>query len=120
VSNCGTSCELHIGFVFSSTNTGTTWTAPTELAGPMSPTWLALAGGRMFGDYISTAHVNGKAFPAIIVANAPSGGLFDEAMYTTGTGLFGLGVGTLSSAGDQPVPNAASDHPPSWRRPRTK
>jgi hypothetical protein len=59
-----------------------------------------------------TSYVNGKAFPAIIVANAPSGSVFDEAAYTTAAGLFEQGVGTLSSAGDQPVPNAHSDHQP--------
>jgi hypothetical protein len=111
VSNCGSSCQLHIGFV-SSNDAGRTWTAPIELAGPMTPTWLASTNqGRMFGDYISTSYVNGMAFPAIIVANAPSGNVFDEAAYTTATGLFQTGAGTLSAAGDQPVPNAASDHP---------
>jgi hypothetical protein len=55
--------------------------------------------------------MNGKAFPAIIVANAPAMGLFDEAAYTTAVGLFEQG-GALSSAADQPVPNAHSDHPP--------
>jgi hypothetical protein len=111
VSNCGSSCELHIGFI-SSINTGRAWTVPTELVGAMNPTWLAsTTQGRMFGDYISTSYVNGKAFPALIVARAPTGNIFDEAAYTTAAGL-AAGAGTLSSAGDQPVPNAVSDHPP--------
>ena len=81
--------------------------------GAMGPSWLANTNqGRMFGDYISTSFVNGRAFPAIIVANTPSGDIFDEAAYTTAAGLFQEGAGILSSTGDQPVPNAASDHPP--------
>ena len=112
VSNCGSTCKLHIGFV-SSTDGGSTWSSPTELAGPMTPTWLANTNqGRMFGDYISTSFVNGKAFPAIIVANAPSGSVFDEAAYTVVGGLAQTAPGTASAANDQPVPNAASDHPP--------
>jgi hypothetical protein len=111
VANCGNSCQLHIGFV-SSNDTGQTWTAPIDLDGSMSPTWLANTNqGRMFGDYISTSFSNGKAFPALIVANAPTT-LFDEAAYTTAAGLLATGPGTLSSAGDEPVANAASDHPP--------
>src|SRR5581483_5087084 len=94
VSNCGSTCKLHIGFV-SSTDGGSTWSSPTELAGPMTPTWLANTNqGRMFGDYISTSFVNGKAFPAIIVANAPSGSVFDEAAYTVVGGVAQTAPGT--------------------------
>jgi hypothetical protein len=112
VANCGSNCQLRIGFV-SSNDTGKTWSTPSDLDGAMNSTWLANTNqGRMFGDYISTSFVNGKAFPAMIVANAPVGSLFDEAAYTTAAGLFQTTPGTLSAAGDQPVPNAASDHPP--------
>jgi hypothetical protein len=42
----------------------------------------------MVGDYISTSLRNGaNAYPIIAVANAPSGGLFDEAMYVPTNGL---------------------------------
>jgi hypothetical protein len=110
VSNCGSTCELHIGFV-SSTDTGSTWSAPIDLAGPMQPTWLASTNqGRMFGDYISGSFVNGKVFPTLIVANAPTG-QFDEAAYTTTSGLLELGPGTLSAANDEPVAGAVADRP---------
>ena len=80
-------CQLGAGFV-SSTNGGTSWSAPTQLAGPMSLSWIAsTSGGPMIGDYISTSFSAGRAFPVIAVANAPSGGLFDEAMYTVAGGV---------------------------------
>jgi hypothetical protein len=112
VANCSSStCQLDIGFI-SSTDTGTTWSAPTQLAGPMTLSWLpSTTLGRMVGDYISTSFANGKAFPALIVAKAPNS-QFDEAEYTTANGLFSLEPGTASAAGDAPVPGAASDHPP--------
>jgi len=85
-------CQLDVGFI-SSANGGTSWSAATQLAGPMTLSWLAnTSQGRMVGDYISTSIRPGaRAFPVIAVANAPSGGLFDEAMYvpTGGLGIAG-------------------------------
>ena len=94
-------CQLDVGFV-SSTNGGATWSAPTQLAGPMSLSWLAATGGGpMVGDYISTSFTaDGLAHPVIEVANAPSGAIFDEATYTTAAGLAAVGgSATASSAG---------------------
>ena len=113
VSNCtAATCQLDIGFV-SSPNGGTTWSAPTQLTGPMTLSWLAnTSQGVMVGDYMSTSIAGGTAHPALIVANAPSSGVFDEAMYAPASGLTHLpGTATASSAGEQPVPNATSDHP---------
>ncbi len=91
-------CQLDVGFV-SSTNGGANWSAPTQLAGPMSLSWLANAGGRMVGDYISTSFSSdGKAYPVIAVANAPSGDLFDEAMYTSASGLAAVGGSAVASS----------------------
>ena len=42
-----------------------------------------LQNGPMLADYLSSSYVNGKAFGVFMVAKAPSGGLFDEAAYTT-------------------------------------
>jgi hypothetical protein len=110
VSNCGSNCQLDVGFV-SSSDGGSTWSSPIELAGPMLPTWLAnTKNGRMYGDYISTSYVGGNALPVIVVANAPTGGVFDEAVYTPSGSL--AVHGSLSSAADRPVPNAASDEQP--------
>jgi hypothetical protein len=89
VRNCtAATCQLKVGFV-SSTNGGTTWTAPTDVAGPMTLSWLApTTQGPMVGDYISTSFgSDGKAHAAFAVANTPSGSVRDEAIYTTSTGL---------------------------------
>jgi BNR repeat-like domain len=88
VSNCTTAtCQLNVGYATSG-NGGATWTANTQLAGPMSLTWLPnTTQGFMVGDYISTSFSSAPAFPAFAVANAPSGGLLDEATYTVRGGL---------------------------------
>ena len=76
-------CQLDVGYVFSH-NGGSTWSAPTQLTGPMTLSWLAATNqGRMVGDYISSSFVNGGVKPVFAVASAPFGGLFNEAMFTT-------------------------------------
>ena len=117
VSDCGSSCDLYVGFV-SSQDGGQTWSAPVVLAGPMQLTWLAqtgdtVAAGYMVGDYFSTSYVNGNPYAVFTVANANSGTTFDEAMYTTAQPMVPP-AGTLrfSSKGEKPVPHAKSDHPP--------
>jgi len=47
----------------------------------------ATSQGRMFGDYISTSILGGKAFPVISVAKPASGGVFHQAMYVPTGGL---------------------------------
>jgi hypothetical protein len=86
--NCAAStCALYVGFI-SSTDGGNTWSNPTPLAGPMSVTWLpSTQDGLMVADYIATSFVNGKAFGFFAVAKATSGSTFDEAIYTTKTGM---------------------------------
>jgi hypothetical protein len=81
-------CQLDVGFI-SSTNGGASWSAATQLAGPMTLSWLAnTSQGRMVGDYISTSIRNGaNAFPVIAVAVAPSGSTLNEAMYVPTGGL---------------------------------
>jgi len=98
---CSSTCQLSVGFV-SSTDGGATWSAKTTLTStPMDLTWLAnTTQGRMVGDYISTTFANGNAFPVFAVATAPSGSLFNEAMFTVSAGL------TITS-GTRP---ATSDH----------
>jgi hypothetical protein len=76
-------CQLDVGFIQSSDG-GANWSAPEQLAGPMSLSWLANTSlGSMVGDYVSTSFVNGDPQPFFAVAKPPSGGLFDEAIYTT-------------------------------------
>jgi hypothetical protein len=80
-------CQLNVGFI-SSTNGGSTWSAPVQIAGPMTLSWLPnTSQGRMFGDYISTSILaGGNAYPVIPVASAPVG-LFNVAMVVPTGGL---------------------------------
>ena len=115
VSACGYSCSMYAG-VIQSANAGKTWTPAQTLAGPMDVEhWLPNTfSGYMVADYISVGYANGKAFPVYAVALAKNGNLFQQAIYTTATGLVEAGpeVEQLSSEGDLPVPNAHSDHGP--------
>jgi hypothetical protein len=102
VSNCSQStCRLDVGTI-SSTSGGATWGTFTMVAGPMTVTWLAsTTQGFMVGDYISTSfNATGSAHAAFAVANAPSGGVFDEATYTTSTGIVsgGANAGQVDTA----------------------
>ena len=107
--NCTTAtCQLNVGFS-TSADGGATWTSNTQIAGPMSLTWLPnTTQGRMVGDYISTSFVGGPAFPAFAVASAPTLGGSDcftatpncnEAIFTVSGGL-SVG-GSTNPASDQ-------------------
>ena len=116
VANCSTSsCKLGVGFV-SSTDAGKTWTAAKKLAGGMNVLWLPNTTlGYMVGDYISTSYLNGKAFGVFAKAVKPVNSRFNEAMFTPAMGLAEIEEGNgpyFSSAGEQPLPNAKSDHGP--------
>jgi hypothetical protein len=102
-------CQLNVGYI-SSVNGGGAWSAPTQLAGPMTLSWLPnTTQGRMVGDYISTSYVGGTARPVFTLASAPSGSTFFQYMFTPSTGLFS-GAMVETAGTDQPVPGAASDH----------
>jgi hypothetical protein len=115
VSNCtATTCQLYVGFIQSSTG-GAKWSAPQTLAGPMHMSWLPNTfSGPMVADYISVGFGGGKAFPVFAAANAKSGSLFSEAIYTTTNGQEAAipEQEYLTAEGDLPVPNAHSDHGP--------
>src|ERR1700674_5582467 len=114
VSKCGNNCSMSVGFIQSST-AGSTWTAAETLAGPMQLTWLpSTFSGTMVADYISVGFAGGKAFPVFAAAQAKSGSLFHEAIYTTTSGQAASTseLEQMSAAGDVPVPNAHSDHGP--------
>jgi hypothetical protein len=94
-------CQLAVGYI-SSANGGSSWSASTQLAGPMTMSWIAnTSQGRMVGDYISTSFgSDGLAHPAIVVANAPTAGgsdcatatpNCDEALYSPTSGLAAAG-----------------------------
>ena len=104
-------CQLDAGFI-SSVNGGTSWSAPTQLAGPMSLSWLPnTSEGLMFGDYIATTIVaGGNAYPVLPVAKAPSGTTFHQAMYVP--------AGGLAVTGGARAASAAHSHPVTQRAPR--
>jgi hypothetical protein len=61
-------CQLSVGFV-SSTDGGSTWTDPLQLAGPFNNTWLPQRGDGYFaGDYFGVSFVHGRAVPVFTVA----------------------------------------------------
>ncbi len=106
-------CEIHVGFT-TSANGGKTWTAGKDLgAGSMKISWLpASQNGPMLADYLSSSYVNGKAFGVFMVAKAPSGGLFNEAAYTTTNPLeASADEPRFSSSGERPIPNIHADRP---------
>jgi hypothetical protein len=112
VSNCGNSCSLFAGFIQSSTG-GNKWSAAQTLGGPMNLNWLPdTFSGRMVADYLAVGFGGGKAFPVFALAQAPTGSVFHQAIYTTSTGLGpdAPELEQLSSAGEAPVPDAKSDH----------
>src|SRR5919199_464104 len=88
--------NLSVGYI-SSTNGGSTWSAPTQLAGPMTMSWLPnTSQGRMVGDYMSTSFAGGTGPPVFTLANAPTAGgsdcqtatpNCDQALYTPSSGL---------------------------------
>jgi len=90
-------CQLTVGYI-SSANGGSSWSTPTQLAGPMTMSWLPdTSQGRMVGDYISTSFgSDGLAHPAFAVAKAPTAGgsncasatpNCDQALYSPSSGL---------------------------------
>ena len=106
-------CEIHVGFT-ASTDGGKTWTAGKDLGvGPMKISWLpASQNGPMLADYLSSSYVNGNAFGVFMVAKAPSGGLFNEAAYTTKQPLEALaGEPRFSSRGEKRIPGIHADRP---------
>ncbi|MDQ2805503.1 MAG: glycoside hydrolase [Chloroflexota bacterium] len=119
VSNCGSACQLSVGFI-SSGDGGATWTTASAVAGPMTLSWFPLTNqGYMAGDYISTSFAaDDKAHPVFALATPPSGGVFDAAMYSP---LPGLTLPALfptlapppavRAGGDKPVFFGPSDRP---------
>jgi hypothetical protein len=81
-------CQLTVGYI-SSVNGGTSWSAATQIAGPMNLSWIPnTSQGRMFGDYISTSVRNGgNAYPVLPVGTAPTGSTFHLGMSVPTGGL---------------------------------
>jgi len=108
--NCtATTCALYVGFI-SSLDGGSTWSAATPIAGPMSLSWLpSTFSGQMVADYVATSFAGGKAYGVFAVAKAKSGTAFDQAIYTTKAGFdVAAAQGRFSSAGERLVAAAKS------------
>ncbi len=106
-------CQLQVG-VISSGNGGTTWGAPTMLAGPMSLGWLPnTSSGVMVGDYFATAFSNGHAYSVFAVAQANSGSTLNQSIFTT-TSALPLNASRLSRRALRPelAVTRHSDHGP--------
>jgi hypothetical protein len=100
-------CQLAVGYI-SSANGGASWSAPTQLAGPMAMSWLPnTSQGRMVGDYISTSFgADGLAHPVFPVANPPTAGGSDCATATPNCDQAGYAPTTgLPAAGGTAVAN---------------
>jgi hypothetical protein len=99
------STQLAVGFT-SSTNAGTTWSAPQTVASGMPSTRTATTSqGRMVGDYISTSFgSNGLAYGVFATASAPTSGtscssVLDNCAEPIDTFTAGIaGSGTASGA----------------------
>jgi hypothetical protein len=93
-------CQLDLGYI-SSTNGGSSWSAPIQLAGPMSLSWLPNTNqGAMVGDYIATSILGGLAQTVVPVASAPRGGLLQEPMVTPKGGLAIVGGATTDASAE--------------------
>jgi len=117
-SNCSAStCQLYAGYV-SSSNGGSTWSAPTQVAGPMTLSWLPQTNqGTMVGDYISTSIIGTRAWPLVEIARAPSGGVLNQGSYVV-TGGLPVGGGTARVASGPVVAGASESSGVKSRRGR--
>ncbi len=121
VANCTfATCALRVGYI-SSANGGTSWAAFTEVAGPMTLSWLPnTSQGRMVGDYTSTSYsASGLAHGAFAIAFAPTGNAdcaiatpnCDQATYTTASGQALAVTSVAETPVEQPrISMAAAEH----------
>jgi len=113
VAGCSAStCQLDVGFT-GSPDGGSNWTAPVQVTGPMTLSWLPnTSSGRMVGDYQSSSYVGSAAYSVFAVATAGTCQLgaitsCHEAMNVPTGGL--TAAGALRPAGlERPVPGVRS------------
>jgi hypothetical protein len=103
------STQLSVGFI-SSTNAGSTWSAPQTVASGMPTTWTATTSqGRMVGDYISTSYGSDNlAHGVFATASAPTSGtscssVLDNCREPMSTFVSGLGAGGSASGAGSAV-----------------
>src|ERR671929_657899 len=77
---CAGGCKLDVGYI-SSPDAGAHWSAPTQLAGPMTLDQIARTSqGAMVGDYISTSISGGRATTVFAVGKPATSAALDEGM----------------------------------------
>jgi hypothetical protein len=111
-------CQLDVGYI-SSTNGGSTWSAATQLRGPMTMSWIPnTTQGRMVGDYISTSYDSaGLAHPVFAEAYVPTAGGTDCATATPNcnqpleTPTTGLAAAAGTATANDPVVYTAAPQP---------
>jgi hypothetical protein len=116
VSNCtAATCQLDIGYI-SSPDGGSTWTAATQLAGPLTLSWLPnTSQGPMTGDYFSTSFSGGTAHPVFMNATAGTCVLGNitschEFAVSPTAGLLALAGPAIHRAGlDRPIAGVVGD-----------
>ena len=114
-------CQLDVGFI-SSADGGSVWSAPTQLAGPMSLASLPnTSQGPMVGDYISTSFVTTStgnlSLPVFAVGLVVSGTTCtlgavtscNEPMFAPSSAL-ATAAAAGASATTSPILSTASDH----------
>jgi hypothetical protein len=103
------STSLSVGFL-SSTNAGSTWSAPQTIISGMPSMWAATTSqGRMVGDYISISYGSDNlAHGVFATASAPTSGtscssVLDNCNEPTDTFTAGLAAGGSASGASDPV-----------------
>jgi hypothetical protein len=101
---CAGGCQLDVGYI-SSPDGGAHWSAPTQLAGPMTLAQIAQTSqGPMVGDYISTSISGGRATTVFAIGKPATTAAFDEAMYSPGR----LAIANASQATRASTANGAT------------
>jgi hypothetical protein len=116
--SCPGGCQLDVGYI-SSTNGGSSWSAATQLRGPMTMSWLPnTTQGRMVGDYMSTSYDSaGLAHPVFAEAYVPTAGGTDCATATPNcnqpleTPTTGLAAAAGANVANDPVVFTAKANP---------
>lgn len=101
------STQLSVGFI-SSTNAGSTWSAPQTISSGMPTTWVATTSqGRMVGDYISTSYGSDNlAHGVFATTSTPTTGTsctssaLDNCVEPMSTFAGGLASGSVATAND--------------------
>lgn len=79
-------CKIKVGFI-SSSDGGATWARPVTVAGPMTESELAQAGGAFVGDYLASDYSGGKDFSVFAAGMPVTGSTLHEGMWTVPGGM---------------------------------